>query len=78
MSLVRTAYEGGASGGVLEDAFRAGVMDELPAGDQPFLHGHLAPGAQAVGEIRDGRFGSGGHEGAFSTSVENLVNRPPS
>jgi glycine cleavage system aminomethyltransferase T len=26
-------------------------MDELPAGDQPFPHGDLAPGAEAVWEV---------------------------
>jgi hypothetical protein len=43
---------------VLEDAFGAGVMDELPAGDQPLLHGHLAPGAQAIGDVMSGWRGS--------------------
>ena len=46
---------GSALRGVLEDAFRAGVMDELPAGDESLLHGHLAPGTQAVGDVVSGR-----------------------
>jgi hypothetical protein len=35
---------------VLEDAFRAGVVEEFPAGDQSFLHRHFAPGAEPVGQ----------------------------
>lgn len=42
---------GASSGRMLEDAGGAGVMDELPAGDQPFPHGDLAPGAEAVWEV---------------------------
>jgi len=38
-------------GGVLEDALRAGVMDELLATDETLLHGKAAPGAEAVGEV---------------------------
>ena len=38
-------------GGVLKDALGAGVVNELAAGDQAFGHGHLAPGAQAVGQF---------------------------
>jgi hypothetical protein len=38
------------SGRVLEDALRAGVVDELRAADQAFLHRHLAPGAEPVRE----------------------------
>jgi hypothetical protein len=38
-------------GRVLEDALRAGVMDELFAADKPLLHRHLAPGAEAIGEV---------------------------
>jgi hypothetical protein len=29
---------------VLEDTLRTSVMDELTAGDQSFVHGHLTPG----------------------------------
>jgi hypothetical protein len=36
---------------VLEDTFRAGVVDELLATDEPFLHRDLAPGAEAIREI---------------------------
>jgi hypothetical protein len=36
-------------GGMLKDALGAGVVNELAAGDQALGHGHLAPGAQAVG-----------------------------
>ena len=38
-------------GCVLEDAFRAGVVDELLAADETLLHRQLAPGAEAVGEV---------------------------
>ena len=38
-------------GGVLEDALRAGVVDKLLAADQPLLHRHPAPCAEAIGEI---------------------------
>jgi hypothetical protein len=38
-------------GSVLEDAFRAGVVDELLATDVTFLHRKLAPSAEAIGEI---------------------------
>ena len=36
---------------VLEDALRAGVVDELLATDETLLHRKLAPGAQAIGEV---------------------------
>jgi hypothetical protein len=36
---------------VLEDAFRAGVVDELFAADETLFHRHLAPGAEAVGKV---------------------------
>jgi hypothetical protein len=39
-------------GRVLEDALRAGVMDELVASDEAFLHRDLAPGAEAIGKFR--------------------------
>lgn len=42
---------GASSGRMLEHAGGAGVVDELPAGDQPFPHGDLAPGAKAVREV---------------------------
>jgi len=61
MPLVRGGRSGPASRRVLENTFGTGVMDELPAGDQSFLHGHLAPGAQAVGDLGGGRFGTGCH-----------------
>jgi hypothetical protein len=51
-------------------------MNELSAGDQSLLHGHLAPGAEAVGEFGGGRFGAGGHGRAFSMRAKKLVNRP--
>jgi hypothetical protein len=50
-------------------------MNELSAGDQPFLHGHLAPRAEAVGNIGGGRLRTGCHGAAFSLRVKNLVNR---
>ena len=42
-------------GGVLEDALRAGVMDELLAADEALLHRYLAPSAEAIGEVGWGR-----------------------
>jgi hypothetical protein len=41
---------------VLEDALGTGVMDELSAGHQPLLHGHLAPRAETVRDVERGRF----------------------
>jgi len=38
-------------GSVLEDALRAGVVDELLAADETLLHRHLAPSAEAIGEV---------------------------
>ena len=38
-------------GGVLEDAFRAGVVDELHSTDEALLHWDLAPGAEAIREV---------------------------
>jgi hypothetical protein len=38
-------------GCVLEDALRAGVVDELLAADETLLHRHLAPGAETIGEV---------------------------
>ena len=40
---------GRSLGRMLKDALRAGVVNELAAGDQTFGHGHLAPGAEPVG-----------------------------
>ncbi len=39
------------SGCVLKDALRAGVVDELLAADETLLHRHLAPCAEAIGEV---------------------------
>jgi len=36
---------------VLEDALRAGVVDELLAADETLLHRHLAPSAKAIWEV---------------------------
>jgi hypothetical protein len=38
-------------GCVLKDTFRAGVVDELLATDEAFLHRYLAPGAEAIGGV---------------------------
>ena len=38
-------------GCVLEDALRTGIMDELIAADETLLHRHLAPSAEAIGEV---------------------------
>jgi hypothetical protein len=37
---------------VLEDALRAGVVDELLTTDETLLHWKLTPGAEAIGKIR--------------------------
>jgi hypothetical protein len=81
MSQVRGWRLGPSSHRMLEDAFRTGVMDKLPAGDQPFFHGHLAPRAEAVGEIGGGRFGADGHgrhspRGSRILSTDHSRNRP--
>jgi hypothetical protein len=36
---------------MLKNACGAGVVNELAAGDQPFPHDDLAPGAEAIWEI---------------------------
>jgi hypothetical protein len=36
---------------MLEDAFRAGIMNELPVGDEAFQHRNLAPRAETLGNI---------------------------
>ena len=41
-------------GRVLEDALRAGIVDELLAADEALLHRHLAPGAEAIGKFCQG------------------------
>ena len=38
-------------GCVLEDALRAGVVDELVAADQTLLHWEPAPGTEAIWEV---------------------------
>jgi hypothetical protein len=38
-------------GCMLEDALRAGVVDELFATNETLLHRKLAPGAEAVGKV---------------------------
>jgi len=38
-------------GRVLEDALRAGIVDELLAADETLLHRYLAPSAEAIGEV---------------------------
>jgi len=38
-------------GCVLEDALWAGVVDELLAADETFLHRQPAPGAEAIWEV---------------------------
>jgi hypothetical protein len=38
-------------GCVLEDALRASIVDELLAADETLFHCHLAPSAEAIGEI---------------------------
>ena len=38
-------------GCVLEDALRAGIVDELLAADETLLHRYLAPSAEAIGEV---------------------------
>ena len=36
---------------MLEDALRAGIVDELSAGYQALHHGNFTPGARAVGNV---------------------------
>ena len=38
-------------GCVLEDALRAGVVDELLTADETFLHRQPAPGTEAIREV---------------------------
>ena len=59
--LVWSCRLGPSSHCVLEDAFRTGVMNKLPAGDEPFLHGHFAPRTETVGEIGETCFGGDVH-----------------
>jgi hypothetical protein len=42
------------SRGVLEDALRASVVDELLAADETLLHRQPTPGAEAIGEVGGG------------------------
>ena len=51
----------GQPGCVLKDTFRAGVVDELFASDEAFLHLDSAPGAESIGKVRRGSFRRGGH-----------------
>ncbi len=39
------------SGRVLEDALRAGVVDELVAADETLLHREPTPGAEAIWKV---------------------------
>src|SRR5262249_56712081 len=36
---------------MLKNALRAGVVEELAARNEPFLHRHFAPGTEAIREI---------------------------
>ena len=45
---------GADPGRMLEDAFRAGVVNKLVAADQTLLHPESAPGAEAIGEVGRG------------------------
>jgi len=38
-------------GGMLKNTLWAGVMYKAPITDQPFVHGNIAPGAIAVGNL---------------------------
>ena len=42
-------------GSVLEDAFRAGIVDELLAADETLLHRYPTPGAKTIREVGYGR-----------------------
>ena len=46
---------GAHPGCVLEDALRAGVVDELVAADQTLLHRKPAPSAEPIWEVGWGR-----------------------
>src|SRR3972149_5374936 len=52
--MLRDCWLGAQPGRVLEDALRAGVVDELFAADETLFHRHLAPGAVAIGEFGQG------------------------
>ena len=39
---------------MLEDALRAGIVDELLAADETLLHRQPTPGAEAIGEVGGG------------------------
>jgi hypothetical protein len=47
----RTRRVGAEPGRVLEDALRAGVVNELPAPDETLLHQKSAPGAKAIRKV---------------------------
>ena len=56
---------------MLENALRAGVVDELLAPDETFLHGKPAPSAEAIRKVGWGwrvryRWGDMIHEGILS------------
>ena len=68
------------SRGVLKDAFRAGVMDELVATDQALLHRNAAPGTEPVRKVGRGgvlRRSHGGHclRGLQTLSTESACIR---
>jgi hypothetical protein len=63
------------SGCVLEDALRAGVVDELVAADETFLHRETTPGAEAiwkVGRRRSQVWFCGSHIGHVRHSLRPL------
>jgi hypothetical protein len=60
------------STGVLKNAFRTGVVDESISSDQPFLHQHLAPGTEAIGEFGSGRLWESRHVSPFFLSEVTL------
>ena len=47
----RAGWFGADSGCVLENALRAGIVDELVAADQTLLHRESTPGAEAIWEV---------------------------
>jgi len=66
------------SRGVLEDALRARVVDELFTADETLLHRQPAPGAEAIGEVGGGwsrvrfRRGDIGHVRHFLRPLRTL------
>jgi hypothetical protein len=60
----------------LEDALRTGIVNELFAADEAFLHRYPAPGAEAIGKFRQGCVRDRGHGGIVSEGRESCQPSP--